>query len=104
MQTVKFRGKRFDNGRLVYGDLIQGDNDVVIRDWLGNSFEVDSATVAQYSEARDADGAEAYEGDVLESDYNGKHYEYTVKVKAFAIAKDGCYLTAEQFKNCHLKK
>lgn len=35
--------------------------------------------------------------------YNGEHYEYEVKYRAFAVAKDGCYLTASQFKTRAIK-
>ena len=33
MTVYKFRGKRFDDGQYVYGDLIQGDNGVYIKRW-----------------------------------------------------------------------
>ncbi|MBQ3444220.1 MAG: hypothetical protein IJG33_13355 [Selenomonadaceae bacterium] len=104
MTVYKFRGKRFDDGQYVYGDLIQGDNGVYIKRWEdGLEVEVDNDTIAQYTGEHDVNGAEIYEGDVLEFDYNGEHYEYEVKYRAFAVAKDGCYLTASQFKTRAIK-
>lgn len=104
MRVYKFRGKSFETGEYVFGDLIQGDNGVYIRQWSDNAqIEVDNDTIAQFTGKHDLDGREIYEGDVLEFDYNGIHYEYEVKLDAFAVAKDGCYLTAAQFKNYRLK-
>lgn len=104
MRVYKFRGRTFETGQYVYGDLIQGDNGVYIRQWTdGAEIEVDNDTIAQFTGERDLDGNEIYEGDVLVLDYNGVHYEYTVNLQAFATTKDGCYLTEKQFKNYRLK-
>ena len=104
MRVYKFRGKSFESGQYVYGDLIQGDNGVYIRQWSdGAQIEVDNETIAQFVNACDLNGEELYEGDVLEFDYNGVHYEYEVQLNGFAVAKDGCYLTAKQFKNYQKK-
>ena len=79
MRVYKFRGRSFETGEYVYGDLIQGDNGVYIKRWEdGVEVEVDNDTIAQFSEGYDLNGEELYEGDVLEFDYNGIHYEYTV--------------------------
>ena len=99
MRVYKFRGRTFETGEYVYGDLIQGDNGVYIKRWEdGVEVEVDNDTIAQFSEGYDLNGEELYEGDVLEFDYNGIHYEYTVGLRGFAVTKDGCYIPAEQFK------
>ena len=99
MKTYKFRGKRLDNGEYAYGDLIQGDNGVYIRQWTDAAqIEVDNDTLAQFSGERDAEGSEMYEGDVIEFDYAGEHYKYTVHFRAFATAPNGCYMSGFQFK------
>ncbi|MBR0103071.1 MAG: hypothetical protein IJQ01_06195 [Selenomonadaceae bacterium] len=104
MRVYKFRGKPFERTGYVYGDLIQGDNGVYIKRWEdGVEVEVDNDTIAQYTGEHDLNGEEIYEGDTLVLDYNGVHYEYVVNLRAFATTKDGCYLTAEQFKNYRLK-
>ena len=99
MRVYKFRGRSFDTGEYVYGDLIQGDNGVYIKRWEdGSEVEVDNDTIAQFSEGYDLNGEELYEGDVLEFDYNGIHYEYTVQLHGRAVAKDGCHIPAQNFK------
>ncbi|MBR6711924.1 MAG: hypothetical protein IKI76_02905 [Selenomonadaceae bacterium] len=104
MRVYKFRGKSFETGEYVYGDLIQGDNGVYIKRWEdGVEVEVDNDTIAQFSEGYDLNGEELYEGDVLEFDYNGIHYEYKVGLRGFAVAKDGCYIPAQNFKNYQKK-
>ena len=78
MRTIKFRGKRIDNGEYVYGGefrigVISGKP---IIDFYDNrqrrvGSEVVPDSVALFTEFVDKDGAEVYEGDTLELDYDG---------------------------------
>ncbi len=75
MRTIKFRGKRIDNGEWIYGSYVPHydffgtiKNEMV--DENGNLFEVDPATVGQYTGLNDKNGKGVYEGDIFK-DSNG---------------------------------
>ena len=70
MRTIKFRGKRLDNGEWIYGSYVPHYNFFgTIKDEMvdenGHLFEVAPSTVGQYTGLKDKNGKEIYEDDIL---------------------------------------
>lgn len=85
MREIKFRGKRLDNDAqtgpadgwvtgFYYQDLCEGE----VRHFIASCpcvWEVDPATIGQYTELKDKNGSDIWEGDIVMAESRDEEYD-----------------------------
>lgn len=108
MRTIKFRG-RDSNGNWHYGDLEHSPIDKFCRihEYWDNGlyksqYDVNPATVGQFTGLTDADGKDIYEGDIVRYQRNNKTYQVVFKDGIFCGEGENGGCAAHFFPSCEI--
>lgn len=109
-RTIKFRGKRLDNGEWIFGDLLQTnegsvcigihgqyiDDGMHFNDLYDETPYVDEDTVSQFTGLLDKNGKEIFEGDIVNVRQGERTFDIVVKWSNEAMAFMAYYADGNQ--------
>lgn len=98
MRQIKFRGKRKDTGKWLFGDLVRNINGefAIVPPFQMNmnnicsNYEVRQESIGQFTGLFDKNGKEIYEGDILAWYYNDKNF-----ITETILFHDGCFMVRD---------
>lgn len=100
LENIKFKAKRIDKGKWVYGSLIRSTTGIKERAYIVDNFSsmsdysvigVDPSTVCQFTGLKDCEGKEIWEGDIVEREIYDL-FKGSAKVKAVIEYLDGAFV------------
>lgn len=114
IENIKFKAKRLDNGKWVYGYFYEENGNTYI---IGNrqkesmlnrnvTYEVDPSTICQFTGMKDNYGGEIYERDIvkmLNTDGTFTHYSVIWNTKKCTFIFEGFYDRSTELSFCILE-